>query len=254
MARKKTKSERPKLVKNDVQRVGDKIVVTKVWEADAVVKFDDLVEACEVENDDGFREPWKEHDGYDHTFVEGSDYENLVDRAGDDIKEATGRVCRSYRNGGNGLVVLTDTGEDEYRHFRAMGCSKQVAREKQAECQKRLLEQITRWREDGWYVYQVSCDFRDYSESVCGVLVNEEFDDYLEETKVEMAYQVARAMEADGYVIEGKPNWPDPFNVWYSKVNGHRVTHGLITRDRMKTYWEEHVRGKGHVLHEGNDE
>jgi hypothetical protein len=239
MTRKKT--NRPTLIKDDVEKVGDKIVITKVWETPAVVKFDDLVEACEVEPDNDFREPWKEHDGYEHDFrkIEYPEHDDMTLAAG---WVSSRRGYGSYVQ--SGLIVLDDNCEDTYQHYRALGYSKQVARERQAESKKRLLAQIARWYREGWYVYQVVCEFRDYSESLCGILVDEEFDDYLDEVKVEMAYEVAGQMEDHGYVIEGKPDWPDPFNEWYSKVNGHRVTQGLITRDRMRSYWEEHVRVK----------
>lgn len=234
---KKKKTIKPKLTRNDVEKVGDKIVITKVWETSAVVKFDDLVEACEVESDDSYGEPWKECCGYEHSFQKIEYPEH------DDISHATGWVSGSRGYGNyrqSGLLTLDDDGKDTHAHFRAQGYSKQVAREKTAESQKHILETLAKWYTDGWYVYCVNCDFRDYSASVCGVQVNEEFDDYLDEVKVEMAFEVAGEMEDDGYVIEGKPDWPDPFNEWYSKVNGHRVTQGLITRDRMRSYWEEH--------------
>lgn len=181
------------------QRDGDKMIRVVVETSEAVVSFDDILEAVKVEPDDCSEAPWESCDGYEHRVI---DDETGGDAVGSFFDRHEGRRKR----------VVTDEFENWGSALR--GASKQVQFEAHAEEVKRTIEQLARWYSSGWGVWCVSCRFKGYTDSCCGFYDDDGDSEYMRENVREIAGNVARDMVKDGYTVEGWEERPYDPNGW----------------------------------------
>lgn len=171
-------------------RVEDTMVTVEL--EPAVIDFVDILEACEVVDDEwSSAPPWKEHDGYDHE----------TERAGRGDEDRRGYA--TPERSANVVVILSDKiGDDDYRWARDHGQSKQVAAELRARCRQHTLDQLVKWYSDGWNWYTVRCEFRGVFDSLSGIDSYEYADG---DCRLQVAGEVAYQLEQQGYTVENKP-------------------------------------------------
>jgi len=179
----------------------DKIVTveTEVTVEDRVIDFNDILDCFSVEGDDEYRTPWEDCDGYDHETVrvdshacEGRSNLAHIDRRGAVLVEFSASVEKDFA--------------DEYQFYRKHGASRQVAAELVARNRRRRMATLIKWLEYGWEYYGVTGDYEGYHSSCWGI------DDYKyanDDVRYECAHDIAAQMEADGFIVE---NRPDPDN------------------------------------------
>jgi hypothetical protein len=178
-------------------REGDKFIETTTTVTDAVIDFQDILDACEIKDDDMCEAPWENCDGFEHT---ATPVRNL-----DDAKHASEMQGHVWSEGYRAYVVIElKSGEDwgTYEYLRAQGASKQVAREASAATRRKAIEQLKEWYQHGWSYYGVTCEYEGAEASVWGV------DDYeYADTDVrhEIAREVAHELEKQGYTIINYP-------------------------------------------------
>jgi hypothetical protein len=180
-------------------RVGDEMihVAVQVKKRPAVVSFKEILAKAEMVPDYDSNAPWKDCDGYEHEFVPNRD-------GREDIRDANGYVSRSNRDGGSGLIRLTNPEAwGNFDHWRGTGLSKQVAYELTRLEWARTIKQLVKWYENGWEVYGAVCKYDDYESSVWGVIEPDRA--YGKECMREQAEEVAAQMERDGYTIIDRP-------------------------------------------------
>jgi hypothetical protein len=162
----------------------------------AEVKWQDLLNSVVIEEDDTCEPPWADCDGWEHEKTEFD-----CGKHHDDLRHS----ARCFRAEGRRYVLTVDPetmGLPTYDYFRAQGAAKQVARQLAAQALSDALKQLRSWYVDGWNYYGAVCKFREYEVS-CWRIDN--YDYALKEIGPEMAGDVACQMEADGYVITGRP-------------------------------------------------
>jgi hypothetical protein len=173
-------------------RVGD--VMLTVTAESAIVDFDSILEATTVEVDDDMGPPWKEHDGWEHALKK-SDY------------------LRGYNEDdwvrGKGVVVVS---RDQAREWGVYGYTpghthKQRAWERGERIRRKAIDQIVRWYEHGYTWYGVVCKFKGHRASIWGIQTEGDSPDdpYLDETRRELAGEVADELEKDGYTVINRP-------------------------------------------------
>lgn len=187
-----------------VYRDGDELVTITTRRESAIIDFEEILEACKVEHDDDTGPPWKDCDGYEHTFtpIIKFDDEHLGDR-----KLAEGWVSRS--SGPDGLITVdTDDVIHKWMGERGdhSGMTKQVYAEYIAATKRKAILQLVDWYVDGWYVWGVTCDFRGEEASLWGIHGDSSGDDeHVQECKREVAIDVARQLEKRGFTVINRP-------------------------------------------------
>jgi hypothetical protein len=178
----------------------DKIVTVTTEETKRTVDFDSILESVSVEYDDWTNEaPWESCDGYEHS-IERANFD-----CNDNRSDARGFVLT---NDGRMLITISDDilemwGNFDYYH--AAGCSKQVSAELVAQVKRKAMDQLVNWYSDGWSWYSVSGEYQGYAGSIGGI----DSECYAEDCRVGVANEIAGQMEADGFIIE---NRPEPVN------------------------------------------
>lgn len=164
----------------------------------ATVAWQTLLNAIEVEDDDINSEPpWSDCEGWEHELVH-FDYE----RHHEDVRDSAGFFVQDGRY----FFITIDPqqmGLPDYDYYHMRGAAKQVARQLAAKAIRSAIRQLRQWYVDGWSYYGVKCCYRHYDASCWRI------DDYnyaLKEIGPDMAGDVAHQLEADGYVITGRPS------------------------------------------------
>lgn len=169
-------------------RDGDNMVSVSVSVSPAVIDYNDILAAVEVEPDDWYMAPWENCDGYAHHVVECGEFD----------REAAG----AFYNRGYKLIVLDEDTSDVYEWHRARGASKQVAREMEYMARRRLIAQLREWYRDGWQWWQVTCDYHGASAGIGGV---DDYDYAYNEVRHDVAGEVAYELEKEGYTVANRP-------------------------------------------------
>lgn len=183
-------------------RDGDKFIESTITVKDAVIDFQDILDACEIQDDDTSEAPWENCDGWEHTAVS-------VDRL-DGAKRDNAEFMQGYvyhESDREYKLIELEPGEDwgTYDHLRAQGASKQTAREASAATRRKAIEQLVEWYRNGWSYYGVTCEFEGAEASVWGV----DDHDYADtDVRQEIASEVAGQLEGEGYTIINYPAKP----------------------------------------------
>ena len=202
-----------------VQRVltDEKIVtvITTVTEEDRCVDYADLLAAVMVEPDNYPETPWEDCDGYEHTS-RSYDY-----RDHDEMILSAGNVVRTGRSRCGTRVLEFDSAAEKdfdelYRYYRSHGASKGVANELVALSRKERMDQLVQWYENGWEYWYVCAEFNGYQASGCGGIDDYDYADT--EVRSECADELAAQLEADGFIITGKP---EPVNTYLENRKYH---------------------------------
>lgn len=162
----------------------------------AVVHWADILKCVKIKDDDDGDPPWQNCDGWDHTaerFNDERHHRNLRHSA------------RYVFHDGRSYILTVDPvamGLPDYAYYRAQGAAKQVARQLAAKALNRALRQLRVWYSDGWRYYGVVCEFRTYEASCWGI---DDYDYAKQEVGPEIAGEVAHKLEADGYLVTGRP-------------------------------------------------
>lgn len=187
-----------------------------------VVNYEDIFEAAKLEHDENFNTPWDDDEGYAHEFTPYDKldaYDRLDGKAWEAYKEGiVGWVRRCEREGGSGLITIDrDTLEGcfgEYNPFS--GESRQVFEERFAEKRREMIEQVVEWYRDGWYAYEIRCEFLDEVAYVGGGILERPgygVDDdapYIVEMRHEAASEIVSLLEERGIKVVGGPPQSPP--------------------------------------------
>lgn len=183
----------------------DKVITTTtiVREEPRHIDYQDLLDCVEIEQDDWHGAPWENCDGYDHEI-------GPVDFDHPDQTDSCAYV--SARNGWSGRIIKHGTSteddlDDLYEYYRSRGQSKQVAFEAVAESRRLRMEQLVNWYENGWTYYYVKAEYNGYESRGCGGIDDYDYADT--EIRSEEADELADQLEADGFIVTGKP---EPFS------------------------------------------
>jgi hypothetical protein len=177
-------------------REGDILVVTSTTTTlkPAVVDYADILKATSITPDEYADKPWDNQCGYEHEpHWRPSRYSDV------NLSEKRG-FCYADRDAV--LIELKEDFESEFKFYRNLGCSIQVARENVALLRQRTLDQLVKWYSDGWTYWVVSCEFDGHNASVGGV---DDFDYAVKEVKSEIASEIVGELEDEGFTITNKP-------------------------------------------------
>jgi hypothetical protein len=153
------------------------------------VAWSDILDRCEIVEDDIYEAPWEHSDGYEHELVD--DPSN---------GDASGSVRHGW--GRERVQLINPESWGNFEYFRAQGASKQVAFELTKRIQYEAREQIAAWHNDGWRWYGVQCEMHGEHASVWGI----DCEDYAREyVRKEIASEMAHLLEKAGYFISGRP-------------------------------------------------
>lgn len=172
-------------------RDGDTMVLVSVETQPAIIDFEDILEAVQVEPDEGMNEtPWDTCEGLEHTLrLPRTDCETDSD--------ACIHHDRRYR------IFEVPYDHDLYRWYRSNGASRQVAQEAVARSRQRTIEQLANWYQNGWEWWAVSCEFMGESASVCGV---DSYEYASGDCAQDIAEEVAAQLIKAGYTVNGLPD------------------------------------------------
>lgn len=169
----------------------DKIIEVISIVRERVIKFSDILDNCKVESEQEFYfDVFDYDDGYSFKWIRNFD---------DSLRESY-----LFYNAGHyqyGLFEINKKAfKNELEFYRNKGASKQVAFELTQRSFRNRINYAQRIFSGDEGFYTVSCEYLDHFNSLgfCD-------DTVIEETKEEMALHVARELEDEGYIIEGKP-------------------------------------------------
>lgn len=173
------------------------------------VDYDDIEARVEID-DDHYGTPWDDCDGWEHDF----DPQHWSDH--EDKENAHNYVRRSARDGGCGFIVI---GDDTVRNRWGCdspysGASKQVAAEYRAHVNRRAVEQLVNWYENGWTWYLAVAEFGEHFDALHGI----DSEEYAAECAEECRENVADELEKAGFIIRNRPAPKPP----YSRVDAFR--------------------------------
>lgn len=176
----------------------DTIVTVK----DRIIDFNDILDCITIEPDDEYRTPWEDCDGYEH-----------------EVHHVNARACKGRSNLANiyskgaVLVEFSDSVEKDFtvvrEFYHRAGASRQVAAELVARNRRHRMATLIGWLENGWEYYGVTGDYEGYHSSCWGI---DDYDYADKFQRLECAYDIASQMEADGFIVENRPdrqNMPD---------------------------------------------
>lgn len=180
-------------------RDGDKMIEVTVKTHGAVIDWQEIVDACQVEQDDLYETPWENCDGFGHR-ADGLNRLN-VDR--DDAENARGWAWSDGRRE-RVLITLETENCDRYTfdHLRQNGAARQVAAEMVAMHRRRTLDTIVDWYENGWEWWMTTCDIHDAMASCGGI---DSYDYANGEMRQEIAWEIAGQLEDAGYTVTNHP-------------------------------------------------
>ena len=184
------------------------------------ISFDTIMDCVEVvEDDDGRSAPWDDDDGWVHETISYDDFvygERLqgidADKAREHFKSARGYVWSTDHTPGRIMVTLDDckfAEENRQGYFdwmRHSGASKQVAAEMTALWERRYIDQLVKWYNEGWNWYGVRGEFYiDGNHLEAGNYGIDDEDWANDVVRPEIADQIASDLEKLGYVIVETP-------------------------------------------------
>lgn len=180
------------------RRKGRRIYETKI--TSVVIPYSEVMDCLEVEPDDSFSGmPWDDDDYWKHETC-SLGYWRDKHYPGDPGK------CHGYttqRHDDAVVIELFDDEDDDYQYLWYHGASKQVAREMAARRRQKKLDQLKIWHSEGIQYYMVSGKL--HNARVCLGGIDDE--DYAEKECIhDAAYDLISELEADGYIITGKPD------------------------------------------------
>lgn len=183
--------------KTSYARHGDVMVRirTEVATCPALIPFEAIVDACEIEPDDDMGQPWREHDGWEHDTKSPDEFEFA------DLEKMRGYAWDAANR--ERVVIVPKIDLPDFDHYHARGCSKQVARELAALRRREALDQLVDWYESqDWEWWGVVCTFLGEKDSVWGI------DDYeyaRDECREAVADEVAHKLEKRGFTVVRPP-------------------------------------------------
>jgi hypothetical protein len=213
-------------------RHGNTMVTVTTKADDAVVDYESILEAVQIDADDMNDAPWQNCDGFEHEAIRGRQLEAW--KYGDADVDA----MRGHGHGDRDeFLIRVDPADVKkwgiYDYMRAKGASKQVARELEAVNLRRTIDQIVKWYSEGWSYYYVNAKFRGYTAGVGGV---DDYDYADGEMRGEIADEIAHDMEKDGYTIENRPPEEKRFK------NGYTLAG-----------WKDHLKRNVHLFDVSED-
>lgn len=196
-----------------------------VEERSAIVEFVNIFRRCEVEEDDDCGRPWDNCDGYGHSFLDPEEVHGISPTISyQDIKRMSGYVKNTY-NSNEGVIQLhtTCSNQTPWTYWHERGASKQVARQMAAAERAMIMAQLVEWYEQGWQYYYVTCDYRGYRESLCGI---DDLEYARQCVTKDLAAEVAHDMLEDGWLVEGLPEpvplkWGRSMEDWKKHYQRH---------------------------------
>lgn len=212
---------RPKTIESDPVRVDSKRVVTTLKVYPAVIDFEDILALTIVQHDDHAEAPWEDCDGWS--------YEVLWRRQGDKPDDFWHKSAGSFHNRHErGVILVSRDAVIAWQgpYSKNSGISRQVYEEKLADDRRRAVEQLVEWYTNGWNAFGVVCEFLGEDESVWGIYADDEDDAHVQETRVEIAGQVAHALKKKGFEIVNEPAKEAPVThaiIWHKVRLAHRM-------------------------------
>jgi hypothetical protein len=180
-------------------------VETTVTEESRFVEYSDLLDAVKIEADNWGDAPWDNCSGFEHTASRLGYY---------DYAEQANGANNIARTGRDTYVLEFDCSvekefDDLYRWYRLYGASKGVAAELVAHDRKARMELLVGWYENGWEYWYVCAEYNGYEADGCGGIDDYEYADT--EYRTELANDLAAQLEADGFIVTGKPDPTDAY-------------------------------------------
>ena len=190
-----------------IQRQGDTMVAVET--VPAIINFNSILEATKVVADEFGDNPWDNCDGLEHTT-------HTVSGSADHRRKMRGYLP--------GMIIQLPDREDYglYDWHRKQGASKQVAREKIAAERRRTLDQLVEWYTYGWEAWGVVCNFETLGEEFTASTWGFYDSESAEETRLEIAYEVADQLEKAGFTVTDQPCLCLPYNHKHKQDRLHR--------------------------------
>lgn len=202
---------------------------TKTIRMPALIDFQMLLNAVEVEDDDHTEMPWESGDGWEHAIEELES--DSFGGSSDDFKKTRGYLPHRGRYKYERVVVTDesycgDSRKARFEYFHRRGASKQVAREMVAKQDRAYIDQLVEWYDHYQEVYvklEIEIGGKTYEDS-CGGF-DEEYG--RNEARREIASNVIYALEKDGYTVVGYDRHAE-YNknrTWHKKEQLRRNLH-----------------------------
>ncbi len=161
-------------------------VMLDVQVESAIIDFADILDAVRIQPDNDAGAPWDDTDCWPHAV------ENVSDEYEGDYFTQRGRRKR---------ILVNPDNYGWFEYLRERGASKQVAREYEARQIKAVKEQLFVWHNQGYEVWGILCEFKGALSACWGYI-----GDVEQEDKEEIADEVARELEGEGYTIINRPD------------------------------------------------
>lgn len=200
----------------------DKIVTIETTVEDREVSYDDILESVTIEHDDWTNDaPWENCDGWEHDARRESyhDHEGIRDSRG---------YARCSRGDNHIIEVDDDVIVNRWGCGGYPGCSKQVRAELIAQVKRNALDQLVEWYEDGWEYFNVSGEFKGYTDSIGDV----DSYEYADQLRHEIAVNIADDMEKDGYIITDRPKPDNRSNAQIQRGCHKQMLESFIVHSR----------------------
>lgn len=205
-----------------------------------VVNYADIFEQCEIREDNEYRTPWDECDGYSHEFVHICD---LRPEEQEDVRKRRGFVYGSHSSE-QGMIVLDEEHcyISKLEDYQKQGASKQAAAQLMAQERRDTIDRITRWYDEGWQWWGVECSFyvanKQYHDALWGI----DDLDYADQVVIpEIVAQVVHVIEQDGWEVSGKPAQPKQKLIrylslaeWKQKFKRNINSFNMENRDKCR--------------------
>lgn len=228
-----TKRKRPapgKRVVTKTERSGDEMVTVTVEIETAILDYNEIRKAGYTEIDDDMRAPWDEHDGWEHTATWGQKVFDQERRHFEPTDCPRGKCdnCPHYKevphfNPDDRVWcewdrerVLIEVSraqvvewQGEYGQYGPSGEHRQVYEERIAKCRRDAIEQLKYWYTHGYTWYCACLEFGEWSAYCGGIQIEDDADpdtdEHVAEVLDDLAYDVAKQAEKDGYTVINYP-------------------------------------------------
>lgn len=178
------------------------------------INWVDLWEACVIDHDYDMRAPWEERDGWEHEKDSITDWCNRQNIGYGKTTSYNFGQCRGYAftDGETFRVHIRDSLFAQanmvafLQHMQRNGASKQVAAEMTALWERRYIDQLVTWYNNGYEWWWVKCSYEidgDEYEAALGGIDDYEHADT--EVREDLASEVAWQLEKKGYVVIRTP-------------------------------------------------
>jgi hypothetical protein len=203
--RKKTKDDENYSCKIMSHRAGPLVVETTVTTRTAKIDFQDILDACEIDEEDDMGPPWEEHDGWEHDLIRNVDERSPWSENWDEVKKSEAVF---YNDRAWNMIVVPRTTLEEWQGKWVPGReTRQQYEDRLTRIRREAVEQLKTWYTDGYHWYWVHVTFMGHDESLGGIQTKDDSPDdpYLDEVKEELAGEIASALEEDGYEVINRP-------------------------------------------------